>query len=51
MMKTNEKSMRALAMLQYQAARYQSIGNGSMCQRINTEIRKLLNEMSGNSKN
>lgn len=51
MMKTEERSMRALAMLRYQAARYQSVGNGSMCQRINAEIRKLLSEMREHSKN
>ena len=33
MMRENEKSMRTLAMLRYQADRYQSVGNGSMCQR------------------
>ena len=37
MMRENEKSMRTLAMLRYQAERYQSVGNGSMCQRVNAE--------------
>jgi hypothetical protein len=46
----NEKSLRTLAMLRYQADRYQSIGNGSMCQRLNAEIRRLMNEMSESSK-
>ncbi|WP_199652982.1 hypothetical protein [Parabacteroides sp. AM08-6] len=51
MMNENEKSMRTLAMLRYQAERYQSVGNGSMCQRLNTEIRRLMNQMSESSKN
>ena len=38
MMRENEKSLRALAMLRYQADRYQSAGNG--------EIRRLMSEMS-----
>ena len=42
MMRENEKSMRTLAMLRYQADRYQSVGNGSMCQRVNAEIRRLV---------
>ena len=50
MMSENEKSMR-LAMLRYQADRYQSVGNGLMCQRVNAEIRKLMNEKSESSKN
>lgn len=51
MMKENEKSMRTLAMLRYQADRYQSMGNGLMCQQINAEIRRLMNEMNENQKN
>ena len=51
LMRENEKSMRTLAMLRYQADRYQSVGNGSMCQRVNAEIRKLMNQMSESSKN
>lgn len=43
--------MRALAMLRYQADRYQSVGNGSMCQRLNAEIRRLMNQMSESAKN
>ena len=39
MMRENEKSLRALAMLRYQADRYQSAGNGA-------EIRRLMSEMS-----
>ena len=46
MMRENEKSLRALAMLRYQADRYQSVGNGSMCQRVNAEIRRFMSEMS-----
>ena len=46
MMRENEKSLRALAMLRYQADRYQSAGNGAMCQRLNAEIRRLMSEMS-----
>ena len=47
MMRENEKSLRALAMLlRYQADRYQSAGNGAMSQRLNAEIRRLMSEMS-----
>ena len=46
MMRENEKSLRALAMLRYQADRYQSMRNGTMSQRVNAEIRRLLEEMS-----
>ncbi|MEG1749329.1 MAG: hypothetical protein RRZ65_06405 [Tannerellaceae bacterium] len=49
MMRENEKSIRALAMLRYQADRYQAVGNGAMCQRVNAEIRRLLNELSVNA--
>lgn len=48
-MRENEKSLRALAMLRYQADRYQSVGNGSMCQRVNAEIRRIVNEMNANA--
>ena len=48
MMNENEKSMRTLAMLRYQADRYQSMRNGSMCQRVNAEIRRLMNQMEVN---
>ena len=51
MMKKKKKSMRALAMLRYQADRYQSVGNGSMCQRVNAEIRRLMSQMSEGAKN
>lgn len=46
MLSVNEKSLRALAMLRYQADRYQAMGNGSMCQLVNAEIRRLTNEMN-----
>ena len=45
MMRENEKSLRALAMLRYQADRSGSAGNGAMSQRLNAEIR-LMSEMS-----
>jgi hypothetical protein len=38
----NEKRMRDLAMLRYQAARYKSVGNGSMSQQLNAEIRRIM---------
>ena len=47
MMNQDEKSLRALAMLRYQATRYQAMGNGSMCQRIHAEIRKITRGVSG----
>lgn len=46
MMRENEKSLRALAMLRYQADRYSQHGNGAMSQRLNAEIRRLMSEMS-----
>lgn len=46
-MRENEKSLRTLAMLRYQADRYQALGKGSMCQRIKAEIRRLMSEMNG----
>lgn len=49
MMRENEKSLRALAMLRYQADRYQSVGNGSMCQRVNAEIRRITNQMNASA--
>ena len=48
MMNENEKSMRTLAMLRYQADRYQSMRNGFMCQRVNAEIRRLMNQLEMN---
>lgn len=48
MIRDNEKSQRALAMLRYQADRYQAMGNGSMCQQVNAKIRRLMGEMNAN---
>lgn len=50
-MKENEKSLRALAMLRYQAKHYQSIGYGSKSQAINAKIRRMLNELSTDAAN
>ena len=50
MMRENEKSMRTLAMLRYQADRSQSVGNGSMFQRVNSEIRRLVRQIRDSSK-
>ncbi len=44
-MREKEKSMRALAMLRYQADRYRSTGNGAMSQRLSAEIRRLMSEI------
>ncbi|MBP8760551.1 MAG: hypothetical protein PHO36_10755 [Parabacteroides sp.] len=41
-----ESNVRTLAMLKYQADRYQSLGNGVMSQRINAQIRSILVEMN-----
>lgn len=49
MMTKNEKSLRTLAMLRYQAERYQSIGNGSMSQQLNAKIRRLMAELDSNA--
>lgn len=46
----NEENLRTLAMLRYQADRYQSMRNGTMSQRVNAEIRRLLEEMGANAK-
>ncbi len=45
MMTKNDKSLRDLAMLRYQAQRYQSMGNGAMSQQLNAKIRRLMKEM------
>ena len=42
MLRENEKEFRELAMLRYQADRYQAAGNGAMSQQLNAEIRRLL---------
>ena len=54
MVRENEKELRELAMLRYQADRYQAAGNGAMSQHLNAEIRRLLatiEEMSDAEKN
>ena len=50
MLVENDKSMRTLAMLRYQADRYQAMGNGSMCQRVNAEIRRLMEKLGAEAK-
>ena len=45
-----DKNVRELAKLRYQAERYQAMGNGSMCQRLNAEIRRLKNAISQTEK-
>ncbi len=47
----NEGNLRMLAMLRYQAERYQSMGQGAMSQRLNAEIRRLLATMDADIKN
>lgn len=47
----NEESLRTLAMLRYQADRYRSMRNGAMSQRVNAEIRRLLDQMGADAKN
>ena len=47
----NEENLRTLAMLRYQADRYQSMRKGTMSQLVNAEIRRLLEEMGANAKN
>lgn len=54
MVRENAKELRELAMLRYQADRYQAAGNGAMSQQLNAEIRRLLaviEEMSDAEKN
>ena len=53
-LRENEIELRELAMLRYQADRYQAAGNGAMSQQLNAEIRRLLaaiEEMSDAEKN
>ncbi len=47
--KENLNNERTLAMLRYQENRYKTLGNGSMCQRINAQIRQLLEMMNANN--
>ncbi|MCK9342655.1 MAG: hypothetical protein M0P33_01950 [Massilibacteroides sp.] len=44
-MKKNDDGLRTLAMLRYQADRYQSVGNGCMVQSIRTQIDQLSNKL------
>lgn len=44
--KMNEESARALAMLRYQAEHYRLGGKGAVSQQINAKIRRLLNKMN-----
>lgn len=37
-----EKDLNKIAMLQYQIQRYQAAGKGSMCQHLNSMVRKLM---------
>lgn len=39
-----EKELNVIDMLKYQLLRYQAIGNGAMCQALNTKIRRLMLE-------
>lgn len=48
MIRENEKEQKTLAMLRYQADRYQAAGNGAMSQRLNAEIRRLMATMEVN---
>lgn len=48
-MRENEKSMRALEMLRYQASHYQAKGNGAMSQQLNAKIRRLLGEIKSDA--
>lgn len=40
MMKMNERN-RSIARLRYLVSKYQSVGNGFMCQQLNAQIRRL----------
>ena len=40
-LRENEKALKELAMLRYQADRYQATGNGAMSQQLNAEIRRI----------
>ncbi len=41
MIEKDDKVMKAIALLRYQVARYQSMKNGLKCQMLNAEIRRL----------
>lgn len=51
MMNVSENESRILAMLRYQAARYQAARNGAMCQQVNAEIRRLLTKAQASAAN
>ncbi len=40
-MKERESKLRLIANLRNQVERYKSVGNGFMCQRLNSQIREL----------
>jgi len=42
----NEKSLRALEMLRYQANHYQAAGMGAKSQQLNAKIRRMTDEMN-----
>ncbi len=46
MMEKDDKVMKALAVLRYQLARYQSMKNGWKCQVLSAEIRRLEHSLS-----
>ena len=45
-MRENEKSIRALEMLRYQANQYQAAGYGAKSQQLNAKIRRMTNELN-----
>lgn len=46
MMRENEKSLRALEMLRYQASHYRAAGFGAKSQQLNAKIRRMMDEMN-----
>ncbi|MCD7933500.1 MAG: hypothetical protein LUE98_01335 [Tannerellaceae bacterium] len=44
MMMNYDERQRTIAMLRYQAERYQAMGKGSISQQLNAKIRRLMNE-------
>lgn len=45
-MMKNEKNLNEIAMLRYQIQRYQSVGNGAMCQLLNAKLNKLTTQVA-----
>lgn len=41
-----KKDVNEILMLQYQIRRYQTVGNGTMCQSLNAKLRKLLKKQA-----